>query len=109
MLDRRWLLATGDWRLETGMRFANPEYLNLLWAVPALGLFFFRAFRNRRKRLESIVGSILAPTLTDEFSRGKAILKAVLLLGFFVFGILAASRPQWGTKLHTLRHQRGNR
>ena len=105
MLDRRWLLATGDWRLETGMRFANPEYLNLLWAVPALGLFFFRAFRNRRKRLESIVGSILAPTLTDEFSRGKAILKAVLLLGFFVFGILAASRPQWGTKLQTVRRQ----
>jgi len=87
------------------MRFANPEYLNLLWVLPALGLFFLWAFRNRRKKLESIVGSTLAPKLADEFSRGKAILKALLLLGFFAFGIMAASRPQWGTKLQTVRRQ----
>jgi Ca-activated chloride channel family protein len=87
------------------MRFGYPEYLHLLWILPAFAFFFFWAFRNRRKRLENIVGPILAPVLTAEFSRGKAILKALLLMGFFAFGILAASRPQWGTKLQTVHRQ----
>jgi Ca-activated chloride channel family protein len=87
------------------MRFARPEFLYLLWALPILVLFLIWAFRIRRKRLEKVTGSKLAPKLTEEFSRGKAILKAVLLMGFFLFGILAAARPQWGTKLQTVRRQ----
>jgi Ca-activated chloride channel homolog len=85
------------------MHFARSEYLNLLWAIPALGLFFFWAFRNRRRRLEKVVGRSLASRFTADFSRGNAILKALLLMGFFAFGILAAARPQWGTRLQTVR------
>ena len=88
------------------MRFAKPEILYLLWILPALGLFFFRAFRIRRKRLESMVGTTLARTLTDEFSHAKAILKSLLLIGFFASGIVAAARPQWGTKLEVV-HRKG--
>src|SRR5512135_3158009 len=88
------------------MHFARSEYLNLLWALPALGFFFYWSFRNRGRRLEKLVGSSLAPRLTGEFSRGKAILKALLLMGFFTFGILAAARPQWGTRLQTV-HRHG--
>jgi Ca-activated chloride channel homolog len=88
------------------MHFARSEYLNLLWALPPLGLFFFWSFRIRRKRLEKVVGASLAPRLTDEFSRGKAILRALCLIGFFAFGILAVARPQWGTRLETV-HRRG--
>jgi Ca-activated chloride channel homolog len=84
------------------MNFARAEYLNLLWALPVLALFFFWSFRNRRKRLERTVGS-LAPQLAADFSRGKAILKALLLMGFLFFGILAAARPQWGMRLQTVR------
>jgi Ca-activated chloride channel family protein len=87
------------------VRFARPEFLYLLWALPALGLFFIWAFRKRRKRLEKVVGATLAPKLTREFSRGKAILRALLLIGFFAFGIVAAARPQWGTKLQMVRRQ----
>jgi len=87
------------------MRFANPEYLHLLWGLPAIGLFFFLAFRSRRKRLESMVGTTLAPALSDEFSRGKAIWRALLLIAFFAFGVMAASRPQWGTKLQMVHRQ----
>jgi Ca-activated chloride channel homolog len=88
------------------MHWARPEYLNLLWALPLLGLFLFWSFRSRRKRLERIVGKTLAPSLTEEFSRGKAVLRALLILGFFAFGILAAARPQWGARLETV-HRRG--
>jgi len=88
------------------MHWARPEYLKLLWLLPVLGLFFFWSFRSRRKKLEKLVGSSLAPRLTEEFSRGKAILRVCLILGFFVFGLLAAASPQWGTRLDTV-HRRG--
>jgi Ca-activated chloride channel family protein len=88
------------------MHFARHEYLNLLWALPALGLFFYWSFRNRRRRLEKMIGFSLAPKLTTEFSRGKSILRAVWLMGFFTFGILAVARPQWGTQLQTV-HRHG--
>ena len=88
------------------MHFARPEYLNLLWGIPALGLFFLWSFRNRRRRLEKVVGRSLAARLAADFSRGKAILKALLLMGFFAFGILAVARPQWGARLQTI-HRHG--
>ncbi len=99
-----WQLTTGE--LATDMQFARPEYLNLLWILPALGLFFFWSFRVRRKRLHKIVGPSLAARLTEQFSRAKAVLRAVFLIGFFLFGILAAARPQWGTRLETV-HRHG--
>ena len=88
------------------MQFARPEYLNLLWLLPALVLFFFWSFRTRRKRLEKIVSPALASRLTEEFSRGKAVLRSLFLIGFFAFGILAAARPQWGTRLEMV-HRHG--
>ena len=87
------------------MHWARPEYLKLLGLLPVLGLFFFWSFRSRRKKLEELVGTSLAPRLTEEFSRGKAILRVCLILGFFIFGILAAARPQWGTRLDTVRRR----
>jgi Ca-activated chloride channel family protein len=85
------------------MHFARPEYLNLLWVLPALGLFFFWSFRNRRKKLEKVIGRILGHRFTEDFSRGKAILKAWLLIGFLTFSILSVARPQWGIRLQTVR------
>jgi Ca-activated chloride channel family protein len=85
------------------MLFARPEYLNLLWGLPLLAIFFVWSFRNRRRRLERMVQPSLTPHLTREFSRAKAIWKSLFLLGFFLFGILAAARPQWGTRLQTVR------
>jgi len=88
------------------MQFARPEYLNLLWLLPALALFFFWSFRTRRKRLEKIVSPALASRLTEEFSRGKAVFRSLFLIGFFAFGILAAAHPQWGTRLEMV-HRHG--
>jgi Ca-activated chloride channel homolog len=88
------------------MPFARSEYLNLLWILPALGLFFYYSLRLRRKRLEKFIGAHLASRLTLEFSRAKAILRCLLLLGFFAFAILAIARPQWGARLETV-HRHG--
>jgi Ca-activated chloride channel homolog len=88
------------------MHFARSEYLNLLWILPALGVFFYYSFRLRRKRLEKFIGVALASRLTVEFSRARAILRILLLLGFFTFAILAISRPQWGARLEMV-HRHG--
>ncbi len=87
------------------MHFARAEYLNLLWLTPVLALFFYLSLRNRRKRLERFVSSALAARLSPEFSRRKAALRAVLLLGFFVLALLALARPQWGMRLETVRRR----
>ena len=52
------------------------------------------------------MGPAIAPRLTAEFSRGKAVLRALFLLGFSLFAILAAARPQWGARFETV-HRRG--
>jgi Ca-activated chloride channel family protein len=85
------------------MHFARPDNLYLLWLMPALGLFMAWSLRNRRRRLERLIAPALAQKLTNEFSRGKAVVRAVLMLGCFVFIILALSRPQWGMKQETVR------
>jgi Ca-activated chloride channel family protein len=87
------------------MHFARSEYLQLLWFIPVLGIFILWSHRRRRLRLERFVSSELAPQLAGEFSRGKAYLRSLLLLGFFLFGILALARPQWGVKVEEMRRQ----
>ena len=87
------------------MHFARAEYLNLLWLLPLLGLFLAWSLRNRRKRLKKAIGPSLLAELSEEFSPGKAALRACLLMGFFLFGILALARPQWGARLETIRRQ----
>ncbi len=52
-----------------------------------------------------LISPVLAPKLTREFSRGKAVFRALLLLGCFAFFILALARPQWGMRLETVRRR----
>jgi Ca-activated chloride channel family protein len=87
------------------MHFGNVQFLNLLWAVPVLGLFLFWALRKRRKRLQLLISPILIPQIASDLSRPRVIYRAFLLLGFFVFAILALARPQWGTRLETVRRR----
>jgi len=84
------------------MHFARSEYLNLLWALPVLGVFFWWSFRRRRRRLETFISHTLVRRLTSEFSLMKAIARALLLAGFLIFGVLALARPQWGMRLDTV-------
>jgi Ca-activated chloride channel family protein len=87
------------------MQFAQAEYLNLLWGMPILAAFLFWMVRRRRRRLERLVSPQLAALLAGEHSTGKAYLRVLFLLGFFLFGILALARPQWGVRLEVVRRR----
>jgi len=85
------------------MLFARSEYLHLFWVLPVLVAFLIWSFIDRRKRLERFVSPALAQQLTEDYSRRKAILRALLLVGFYTFVVLALARPQWGARLETVR------
>jgi hypothetical protein len=67
------------------MHFARPQYLNMLWAIPVLAVFFVWSLRRRRRRLEAFISPPLAGRLAGEFSRPKALGRVVLFTGFFAF------------------------
>lgn len=80
-------------------RFANPHLLWLLWIVPLLALLFWWASYNRRRRLTRFGNPALLEELMPEFSSARVGLKFVLFEAALCFLLLAAARPQFGSKL----------
>ena len=84
-------------------RFANIEFLYLLILIPLLAAVL--AFVSmRRKRLLARFGNVeLLKTLMPDFSRSRQRLKAALYLVALTLLILAAARPQLGSKLREVK------
>jgi Ca-activated chloride channel family protein len=84
-------------------RFANIEFLYLLILIPLLAAVL--AFVSmRRKRLLARFGNVeLLKTLMPDFSRSRQRLKAGLYLTALTLLILAAARPQLGSKLREVK------
>ena len=80
-------------------RFANPQYFWLLPVIPALILLFWLAARNRRRRLERFGRMQVLEELMPEVSTGRVTLKFILFCTAVTLLILAAARPQFGSKL----------
>ena len=80
-------------------RFANSEYLYLLLLIPLLVLFYALVARRRRHLLAKFGNLELLKGLMPDFSRGRLRLKFTLYLLAFACVVLAAARPQFGSKL----------
>lgn len=86
-------------------RFANPQYFWLLPVIPALILLFWLAARNRRRRLERFGRMQVLEELMPEVSTGRVALKFILFCAAVALLILAAARPQFGSKLREEKTQ----
>ncbi len=86
-------------------RFANPQYLWLLTALPALVLLFAAAARNRRRRLARFGCEETLRELTPDVSTGRIVLKFILFCAAFALVVCAAARPQFGSKLREEKSQ----
>ncbi len=86
-------------------RFANPQYLWLLLALPTLVLLFWLAMRNKRKRLTRFGNPQVLSELMPEVSNGRVLLKFILFECALACVILAAARPQFGSKLREEKAQ----
>ena len=80
-------------------RFANSEYLYLLLLIPVLAIIYALVARRRRHLLAKFGNLELLQGLMPDFSRGRLRLKFVLYLLAFACVIVAAARPQFGSKL----------
>ena len=80
-------------------RFAHPQYLWLLAAVPAFVVLFWLAARSRRRRLARFGCEATLRELMPEVSSGRIALKFILFCTAFALLALAAARPQFGSRL----------
>ena len=80
-------------------RFANSEYLYLLLLIPLLAIIYAIIARRRRQLLARFGNVELLKGLMPDFSRGRLRLKFTLYLVAFACVVLAAARPQFGSKL----------
>jgi len=82
------------------MRFVYPELLWLILALPAMALAGWWNAARRRRRLEEFAGGAEnAERLRGEVSVHLRTAKHLLLHLALLLLILAAARPQWGTRL----------
>ena len=80
-------------------RFANPVCLWLLTLIPVMIVLFAAAAVRRRRRLERFGNPETLRQLMPDVSPGRVRLKFILLLAAYALVVLAAARPQFGSKL----------
>ena len=84
-------------------RFANPEYLYVLYAVPALAALFWYLIIRGNKLLGSFAQKKLQNIIMPNFSRPKTILKYAILLLAITLLIISAADPQIGTSMQEVK------
>ena len=84
-------------------RFANPEYLNLLYILPVLIAAFWYLGRNRKKLLLNFADKELHKTLFPTDSNLKRWTKFVIILLALTCLVFAAANPQVGTKMQEVK------
>lgn len=80
-------------------RFAHPQYLWLLAALPAMIVLYMWAAYDRRRRLARFGCPQTVRRLIPDASPRRRRLKFILLCTAFAFAVLAAARPQLGSRL----------
>ena len=86
-------------------RFASPEWLFAFLLVPALAGGFWLAAWRRGVLLARFGDSPLVARLTDSVNRRGRWVKAALQLAAVSLLILALARPQFGTRVETVRRR----
>jgi Ca-activated chloride channel family protein len=84
-------------------RFGASEWLPALLLVPALALLFWYAARSRRRALERFAEAPLVEKLTASVSLPARRVKSALTLVALTLALTALARPQFGTRVQTVR------
>ena len=84
-------------------RFAHPEYLYALYAVPLIVLLFWYLTRNRRKILGKFARKDVQKLLLPDYSWLKSSFKFGILILVYIFLVVAVSNPQVGTRMEEVK------
>ncbi|MFB6318772.1 VWA domain-containing protein [Saccharicrinis sp. FJH54] len=86
-------------------RFANPDILYALVLIPALWLFFLANRKNRKRKLNEFGDPELMKDLMPDVSQSRPVWKYNLLLFSLFVLIFVLARPQFGSKLQTVKRK----
>ena len=75
--------------------FTYISYLNWLWILPVLGVFFYFAARRRRNALARIAGPNSAEAVKRETPAGVNAFRGILLLCALALLVIALAGPAW--------------
>lgn len=80
--------------------FQSPVFLNLIWIIFPLFLFYLRAIRKKKAALDLFTGGLKSEENTFQL-RGFRI-GSILICISLIFSILALSRPSWNKQTRTV-------
>ena len=86
-------------------RFEDERYLYLLAVVPVLLILYFFVRRIGKRNLKRWGDMQMIRQLTPEASSFRPLLKYVLILLAFSAGVIALSRPQFGSKMTEVKRK----
>ncbi|MDH6343655.1 Ca-activated chloride channel family protein [Parabacteroides sp. PFB2-12] len=86
-------------------RFANPDYLYLLFILPVLIGFYIYSMTSKKKAIKRYGNPALLSELMPEVSPKRQHLKFWLLFSAIAVMIFVISGPQFGSKLETVKRQ----
>lgn len=86
-------------------RFANPEFLYLLFAIPLVVAFYIYAIIRKRRAMKKFGNKLLLKQLMPEVSFKRQNLKFWLLLTAITLMIFVIAGPQFGSKLETVKKE----
>ncbi len=84
-------------------KFANPEYLPLLFIIPAAIIGYIIIRIDRKRKIKKFGDMELMKSLMPGVSNGRQIVKFTLMLLALTGAILVMARPQFGSKLETVK------
>jgi len=84
-------------------RFGEPQYLYLLIVLPLLAVFYFYSNYRRRKKLREYGSPELLAHLMPDVSKYRPDVKFWLTLSALAMVIFMLARPQFGSKMETVK------
>lgn len=86
-------------------RFANPEFLYLLFILPVLLAVYIYAYLQKRKAIKRLGNPEILSQLMPEVSPKRQFLKFWFIFGAVAAIIFVIAGPQFGSKLETVKRQ----
>ena len=86
-------------------RFANPEFLYLLFILPVLLAVYVYAYLQKRKAIKRLGNPEILSQLMPEVSPKRQFLKFWFIFGAVAAIIFVIAGPQFGSKLETVKRQ----
>lgn len=84
-------------------RFANPDNFWFLVAIPVATLLWFISRNRASKALRNFGESKLVDELIPDKSSARPFVKFILVISAFILLVIAAARPQYGSKLEEVK------